>query len=230
MHTIIRFFLPMVALMYGVESRPYLYAKDLKSPYVGDYHPRASNDQTFINLLVLFNTLGVKIEESYEAMNVYAHQHWRRNPFKKGRVKNSIHQSKIKEILPILETLGMINSITPYNDTPDYAIILGGNVQHMRIRMQYMLNLICSVTFSPKQIIMITADRPLESSEQKALVLDKAYLHKGWTLTSALPRTETEAAMCIWDQLPKPERIKKIPVSFVSTPMLEKKGKTVSPH
>jgi hypothetical protein len=93
-----------------------------------------------------------------------------------------------------------------------------------------MLELIEANTFLPKEIIILTGERPLDSKQEpEHLLLDKKSIRPDWQWDHKLPKNESEAAVFIWDQLPKPASIKGIPVIFISTPMLEKNGKIVRP-
>lgn len=179
----------------------------------------------------LFELLDAKVEPNYAAMNAYAQEHWlRKTGQERWQMEMSAHQAKIKQITAILTKLGMIDRVDPTVAKPDYAVVLGATTYRLRTRMQNMLELISAGKFMPKQIVILTGDRPLDLQfEPKDLLTNKEYARKDWVTPKATPTNETEAAKFIWDQLEKPESIKNIPISFVSTPMLEKNGKPARP-
>jgi hypothetical protein len=192
----------------------------------------ASNeDQRLHTLHELFLTLDINIDPTYEAMNTYAQKHWLRKPGQeRWDMEESVLQSKAVKIENIIKRLGMIDRVDPSINIPDYAVVLGATVYRMRTRMQHMLELIEANTFLPKKIIILTGERPLDpTQEPERLLFDKKSIRPDWKWNQKLPKNESEAAVFIWDQLPKPESIKNLQVVFVSTPMLEKNGKTVRP-
>jgi hypothetical protein len=141
----------------------------------------------------------------------------------------SIYQSQTNRIVASLKKLGMIDRIDPSIQTSDYAMVLGATVYRMRTRMQHMIELIDTGTFTPKQIVILTGDRSLDpTQEPESLLLDKTFIRGDWCPES-LPTNESEAAKFVWNQLQKSDRVKNIPIVFVTTPMLEKNGKIVRP-
>lgn len=180
--------------------------------------------------LHLFTTLGITVDPTYEAMNAHAQAHWLRKPGQeRWHMDPSMHQAKANQIIASLKLLGMIDRIDPSIPTP-YAMILGATVYRMRTRMQHMIELIDAGTFNPKQIVVLTGDRPLDSiQEPESLLLDKAFIRSDWQCPESLPTNESEAAKFVWDQLQKSDRVNRISIVFLPTPMLEKNGKIVRP-
>lgn len=187
------------------------------------------HDQRLIVLHELFTALGIKVAPTYEAMNAYAQANWLRKPHQeRWDMEKLAHHPNIDQIIPILQKLGMIDRVDPSIYEPDYACILGATVYRMRTRMQHMLELISAGRFKPKQIVVLTGDRPLDPlQEPPSVLMDKKFIRSDWECFTSLPTIESEAAKFVWDQLPKPDCIKEIPIRFINTPMLEKSGKIV---
>ncbi|QOL19514.1 hypothetical protein [Candidatus Bodocaedibacter vickermanii] len=181
--------------------------------------------------LHLFTTLGITVDPTYEAMNAYAQAHWLRKPGQeRWHMNPSMHQAKANQIIASLKLLGMIDRIDPSIPTPDYAMILGATVYRMRTRMQHMIELIDAGTFTPRQIVVLTGDRPLDPvQEPESLLLDKAFIRSDWQCPESLPTNESEAAKFVWGQLQKSDRVNRISIVFLPTSMLEKNGKIVRP-
>jgi hypothetical protein len=179
----------------------------------------------------LFTTLGVKVELTYEAMNAFAQANWLRKPNQeRWHMEKSEYQVKESQIIPIFRRLGMIDQVDPSIHNPDYAVILGATVSRMRTRIQHMFELIENGRFMPKQIIILVGARPLDpTQEPEAVLMNQQVVRKDWVHPTVLPTTESEAAKFIWDQLPKSDKVKSIPVTFIVTPMLKKNDKVVRP-
>jgi hypothetical protein len=188
-------------------------------------------DQRLQTLQELFELLGAKVEPNYPAMNAYAQEHWlRKAGQERWQMEMSAHQAKMKQIIAKLTKLGMIDRIDPTVANPDYAVVLGATTYRIRTRMQNMLELISAGKFMPKQIVVLTGERPLDPKfEPTDLLASRHAVRKDWIAPKTTPTNETEAAKFIWDQLEKPDSIKNIPIVFVSTPMLEKDGKPARP-
>lgn len=206
----------------SVEKRASVKKTDIKTEV---------KDQRLLLLHELFTTLGVKVNRTYEAMNAYAQANWLRKPGQeRWHIEKQAYHPNLNQIIPILQKLGMIDRIDPSIDKPDYAWVLGATVYRMRTRMQHVIELISAGRFKPKQIIVLVGDRPLDPVQESPTVLmDKKFIRSSWECLEALPTTEYEASKWVWDQLPKPECIKDIPITFLRTPMLEKNGKIVRP-
>jgi hypothetical protein len=189
------------------------------------------HDKRLTTLHELFTTLGINVDPTYEAMNTYAQAHWIRKPAQeRWQMELSTHQPQADKIIASLKQLGMIDRIDPSVQNPDYALVLGATVYRMRARMQHMIELINAGTFAPKQIVILTGDRPLDPiQEPESLLLDKAFIRSDWQCPESLPTTESESARFVWDQLQRSDQVNTIPVVFVATPMLEKNGKLVRP-
>ena len=192
---------------------------------------QVQHDKRLTTLHELFTTLGIKVDPTYEAMNTYAQAHWLRKPEQeRWQMETSTHQSQADKIIASLKKLDMIDRIDPSIRRPDYAMVLGATVYRMRTRMQHMIDMINSGSFSPKQIIILTGDRPLDPiQEPESLLLDKTFIRSDWQCPESLPTNESEAARFVWNQLQRSDQVNKIPVAFVATPMLEKNGKLVRP-
>jgi hypothetical protein len=213
-----------------VNSVSYLFARTT-SPINSTTSNTQKYDQRLNILHELFTTLGINVAPSYEAMNTYAQANWLRKPNQeRWDMEKLSHHPNIDKIIPILQQLRMIERIDPSIYAPDYAVILGATVYRMRTRMQHMLELISAGRFKPKQIVVLTGDRPLDPIQESSTVLmDKKFIRSNWECFNSLPTTESEAAKLVWDQLPKPDCIQEIPITFLNTPMLDKNGKSVRP-
>lgn len=188
-------------------------------------------DTRLTTLHALFTALGVNVDPTYEAMNAYAQAYWLRKPGQeRWHMTTSRHQPQANQMTTSLKQLGMIDRVDPSIQTSDYAMLLGATVYSMRTRMQHMLGLIDAGTFMPKQIVVLTGDRPLDPiQESESILLDKTFIRNDWHCPESLPTNESEAAKFVWDQLQKSDHVKHIPIVFVATPMLEKNGKIVRP-
>ncbi|MDP3935678.1 MAG: hypothetical protein Q8Q56_01620 [Alphaproteobacteria bacterium] len=211
--------------------------------YLGMFHLSANQPSTEANqptqqdnrlkiLHELFTTIGVKVDPTYEAMNSFAQMYWLRSPNKeRWEIENSIVLDlQADKIIAVLRKLGMIERIDPSIKNPDYAIILGASFNRMSTRMQHMIELISIEQFTPKQIVVLTGDRPLDPFEEPPTILmEKAFTRNSSKNPNLLPKNESEAAKFVWDQLQKSDQVKNIPIVFLPTPMLKKNGKLVRP-
>lgn len=190
-----------------------------------------THDLRLDELHELFKILNIKVEKTYEAMNAYAQKHWLRKPGQeRWHMKTSEHQPQADKVIQIVKLLGMIDQLDPTIKNPDYAFVLGATVYRMRTRIQHLLDLIEKGHFKPKKIIFLTGERPLDpTQEPETLIMDKNFIRADWKYLGPIPKNESQAAELIWDQLPKPDCIKNIPVMFVATPMQNKNGKAVRP-
>jgi hypothetical protein len=212
-----------------LKNFPYSQPVSRASPQISD---EAQHDSRLKTLHELFIAVGAThIKSNYNDMNAYAQEHWLRKPGQERQeIKMFERQVQMKQIEAVLKKIGMIDRVNPTITHFDYAIVFGARVYRMRSRMQNIHELISTNKFMPKQIVILTGDRPLNPEyESKALLLDTSYIRSDWKLTGALPTTETEAARFIWDQLKKPDSVKNIPIVFVSTSMFEKNGKLARP-
>ncbi len=166
------------------------------------------------------------------AMNSFAQSHWLRKPGEeRWEMLPSKYQKNAKKIVPLLKKLNMLDQVFPSQTAPDYAILLGATTSCMQTRMMYLITQIENHKFTPKKIIILTGDRPLDpQKERKSDLLDPRFICKERkSPSSTLPKTESEAAKFIWNHLPKPHQINSIPVEFVPTSMIKQAGKLVRP-
>lgn len=174
----------------------------------------------------IFKILGVKLDKSYTAMNNYAQTHWlRKKKQERWQMGTSKYDDKFQLVKPHLRAIGFIDDVKPKTKQPDHVLVLGATISRMRNRAQYLFHLVDTGQLTPKKITFLVSDRKLDKNiEPTSVLLDSKYIRHSWQKPLNLPKTESEAAKFIWNQLPKPACMKGIPVKFITTHTLIKKG------
>jgi len=114
--------------------------------------------------------------------------------------------------------LGMVDEIRPTRKNYDYALVLGCAVPRMKLRLAYLVRL-WNEGIRFKQIVFLTADRPLDPNyeDKESLLYDvpEALPLAPISDHEALPKTEAEAMAFYYRMSVLPPELKSLPLQIV---------------
>jgi len=186
-------------------------------------HPDGKPTQLLIDLLALTN---VQHDGTLASIVQATQKEWLRSPGKERWEIPEIFADKRNAFFSIFQKLNLIEAIKPTHLTYRYALVLGATVLRMRNRMAYLVEQWQhGVRF--EKILFLAGQRLLDPVLEHSDVLvnakkDQAFVRCDWKKdeAAALPATEAEAAKLVYDQVDIPDDLKKVPISFLTAPMV----------
>lgn len=174
----------------------------------------------------VFDALGIKVENTVEAMNQYAQDNFLRKPGEeRWQMAQSQYEKKRHKLIPALKGLWLYQKVAPRVGAKyDYAVVLGATVPSMRKRLYFLQEAFEKYNITFGSVVFLVGQRPLSPDVESKDILFCAkdgLIRKDWVKSSELEvETETDGAKLAWDQVISNSKLKKIPVIFVDTPML----------
>lgn len=196
------------------------------TPLSQAYKPLINSDgspnPTLTHLFHVLKLNGHTIEE----MNQTAQKHLLRKPGQeRAEMTDDVYEAKRAEIYPLLEELGVVNSVTPspqMTESATYVCLHGSTVPDMKERLKFFLEWWKHFSPSSKadiQVVFFAGDRPLwEQHEGREVLLDSRFSRADWRAPAVLPTTEGKAAEFLWDQMVSDETLRQ-KISFVHAPL-----------
>ena len=168
----------------------------------------------FTKLLQLF---GIDASISFEEIVYKTQQKWLRQKGKERWEIADNFQNKKSEVLPILESIGMIYEINPQKKHYDYVFMLGCSIHSTRIRINFLLKEWANgLRF--ENLIFLVSDRPLDKNFEKIEEPIKIQL-----------KTEYEATKYIYNKMKPPINFEEnFNVSFVSSECKQNKKRATT--
>lgn len=87
-----------------------------------------------------------------------------------------LHETKTaqekEQLVMLFNKIGMINEITPTQTYYDYVLFMGGDIHGMQERLDFLMQLIKN-GLDAKELVFITAERPLDPDHELAQLKDK---------------------------------------------------------
>lgn len=156
-------------------------------------------------LLDLLKQMEVSHNGTLSSIVQATQKQWLRPAGKERWHIDELSTDKREVILSYAEKLGFIQECLPLKKHYDYAHILGGATPRMEKRISYLVSLYeKGVRFD--HIFLLTGARPLDPAVDT--LLDGC-------------KTESDAGHVLWQSAKMPEEMRKIPVTFVDTPMIK---------
>jgi hypothetical protein len=130
--------------------------------------------------------------------------------------------------------MGVLQEVRPTETNYEYALVLGGAVDRVRLRLGYLRTLWnCGVRF--KSLVMLGGQRKLtapgETSENFLNVNNGIVPSRAdWLATKPLPTTESAMMDWVYDQIDLPDEMRAVPVVRIDTALQKnQQGATVRP-
>lgn len=123
------------------------------------------------------------------------------------------------ELMPKLESLGVINEVRPLRTQYDYVLIHAGSIDTMRRRVAYLEELYKNgIRFG--KVVFLTGTRKLDPIYESEDVLfneerSSVAFRKGWIAALDMVEVEHEAAEIVWDQIVKSDELRLTNVEYV---------------
>lgn len=189
------------------------------------------------DLMQLFQTLSIPMENDPAAINDYMQTHFlRKSTEERWEMSPSIYESHWEEILPIFQRLGMADPIPPSQSHYHYVILNGQNIPGMQKQIEYLLNLWNRGDLTFDHVVFLTGQRPLAivdgndslfsqaaTESEAAQILSETYLTpKGisWEIIAAPmhsasgKRPTTEDTIQAWlESSPRPDSVLMISIN-----------------
>lgn len=144
-------------------------------------------------------------------------KHWLRKPgSERWDIENNPHVNQ-QEIYKICEKLQMFSEIKPEHVQYEHAFVLGGIFDRMKARFQFLIDQWNNgVRFN--SIVLLGSSRAANKEQGE----NQQHLEK-WANTKIdhMPSTETELLKFIYDHIPMPEDMRKVPLQIIDVPMLQ---------
>ncbi len=185
------------------------------------------NYQPRVKLLKLLKVVGMEpLNESEEA--VVKINNWaQKNLLRQGerwQEQTSRFEELRPKIRPLLNELGFVDASYPHFKEYQGAIVHGGLLPRVRLRLQYLIEQWKQgVRFS--HIYFLSGERPLEAQyENQNTFMDDSEsllkIRKGWLKPLEFPKTESEMTQLVLEQSEIPEDMRKeVEVHFINAPM-----------
>lgn len=164
-----------------------------------------------------------KSENSIEKINSWA----QKNLLRQGErwQEQTARFEKLKPIIePLLVDLGFINDTHSHFQEYQGALIHGGLLPRVRLRLHYLI-LEWNLGIRFANLYFLSGDRPLETlhENRETFMQDEASplkIRKNWKEPSNLPKTENEMIQLVWEQSEIPEDMRQsVKVHFIRAPM-----------
>lgn len=175
------------------------------------------------DLLDLLSAFNVQHDGTLKDIVVQTQKEWLRKPGKERWQVDEVKVEDKEKVLELLEKLKCVGEVKPKSNDYDYALIMGATAGTMKLRISYLLNLYNKgIRF--KTMVFLVGERPRDinlETQDTFLVNtnDGLKIKENWNFKD-LPKTETEMAKLIFDQIDLPEEFKNnVKVIFVDTPM-----------
>jgi len=191
-----------------------------------------THDNISEELESLFKLTNLKKPSSLDEAITLTQEKWIR-PRGKERWESghylNLNSKKNGEAFKIFKnSLLMTHDILPRENHYDCVLILGALAETMRSRFSYLVYLIKEGKIKTNRIVFLVGARPTYPDKEDKNKLLGNYSHnlpirKDWAHSGELPKTETEAARLIVEQVDLDVRLKKI-IDFVNTPMQQNKN------
>lgn len=149
---------------------------------------------------ILAESLGMKPEED---LIEYTQTHWLRSPSQERWEMTPLSKESSEKVLSFGLNQGLYEEWKPGQKTYHAAVILGATTGKMRSRIEH-LNHLFSQGSRFEEVIFLTGERPLDPK------IDEIF--NGC-------KTESEAAVLLWDHALLPKLMRSLKVTFLSTPM-----------
>lgn len=192
----------LIFIIYLLLNTSFIQASS--TPSLLDTHGNPSS-----YLRTLFKTLNFPYEGNVAELNTIAQENFLRKKGEERWHMKEVYADKRTEILSLLEKMNFLNRISPSSSDYDYIIIHGATITRMRDRVKFFIDLWKELPLSTQEkvkIVFLVGDRILDPKiETKKDLLDPngalTFFRKGWKEPLHLPKTESEAARIIWDQM-----------------------------
>lgn len=185
-----------------------------------NYQPRAK-------LLKLLELVGMEPLNELEKPLVQINNWAQKNLLRQGerwQEQTDRFEALKPKIRPLLSELGFIEASFPHFDKYHGAIIHGGLLPRVRVRLHYLVEQWKKgIIFS--HLYFLSSERPLEAEQEtrSLLVQDEESplkIRKDWSIPLELPKTECEMVQLVWDQSEIPETMRKeVKIYFINAPM-----------
>jgi hypothetical protein len=122
----------------------------------------------------------------------------------------------------LLKEIGDKETIYPNNPNPKFILIIGGTINKMRKRVNFLARLVeekkINIT-SATEIVFLISDRDLNTVEKSREVQfhdNKYNFSINWKAPQKLAQTEYELAKIIWSQISMPAQLRMAKIKFIS--------------
>ncbi len=185
------------------------------------------NHQPRVKLIQLLEIVGMPSLENSENPIFQINDWAQKNLLRQGErwEEQTLKFEKLKsQIKPILSDLGFIESTTSHFTTYQGALVHGGLLSRVRLRLNYLtLEWNRGVRF--QDLYFLGGERSLDAQQENKdlLIQDPASvlkIRKDWKAPKELPKTENEMIQLVWEQSEIPEDMRKqVTVHFINAPM-----------
>jgi len=134
------------------------------------------------------------------------------------------HPKKREQLMPLFKQLGILNTIGPMQYDYTYALLHGGPIDIIRLRLAYLAILWHRNMLYFKELVVFTGQRKLDSNieNKESLYADKNSIlpfKKSWKPINTLPTHETDMIKLVFEQTELPRSWgTSVKITFIDTP------------
>ncbi len=175
------------------------------------------------DLLSLLDLMNIRHDGSLADVVTKTQAQWLRQIGKERWEMPELLVAQHDQFLSLLDRLGCITQVAPVQQQYDYALLLGATLAGARSRLSYLIAL-WNQGIRFDKLVLLGGQRVLERDfEGKDALLDREnidlLIRKDWQFSGAVPTTEMQMMVLVYDQAEMPEEMRKVPVVMVDSAM-----------